>query len=61
MIGYERIFAKFLVNSTGLTLSTFPPVNSASELKESKLHSSPIIETILTVIPFCLANSPTYS
>jgi len=40
-----------LVKSTGSTLSTSPPVIAAILLKESKLHSSPVIETILTVTP----------
>lgn len=61
IIGSESIFEKFLVKETGSTLSTFPPVSSASILNDSKLHSSPIIETILMVNPLLLANSPTLS
>jgi hypothetical protein len=49
--GYDKIFEKFFVKSTGSTLSTSPPVIAASLLNESKLHSSPVIDTILTVTP----------
>lgn len=61
IIGSERIFAKFFVKETGSTLSTFPPVSSASLHNESKLHSSPIIETILIVSPLLFANYPNLS
>ena len=61
IIGYERIFAKLFVSSTGFTLSTLPPVISARALKESKLHSSPMIEITLIVSPLFFANSPTCS
>lgn len=59
--GYDKILEKFLVKSTGSTLSTSPPVIAASLLKESKLHSSPVIETILTVTPCVFANCPIIS
>ena len=59
--GYDKMFEKFLVKSTGSTLSTSPPVIAASLLKESKLHSSPVIETIFTVTPCVFANYPTIS
>jgi hypothetical protein len=55
MIGYDNILAKFFVKDIGSTLSTFPPVNSANLLNVSRLHSSPIIETIFIVKPFSLA------
>ena len=54
--GYDKIFGKFLVKSTGFTLSTSPPVKAASLLKEFKLHSSPVIDTMLIVTPLVFAN-----
>ena len=50
------MLAKFLVNKIGSTLSTSPPVNSAILAKVSRLHSSPTMETILTVMPLDLAH-----
>ena len=61
MIGFDRILAKFLVREIGSTLSTSPPVNSAILERVSRLHSSPTIETMLTVMPLDLANSPILS
>jgi hypothetical protein len=55
MIGYDKMLEKFFVNDVGSTLSTFPPVISASLLNVSRLHSSPIIETIFIVSPFSFA------
>ena len=49
--GTESMLAKFFVKVVGSTLSTSPPVISASLPKESMLHSSPSIEMIFTVTP----------
>lgn len=59
--GLARMFAKFYVNVTGLTRSTYPPVNSHNLLRPSILHSDPIIETRFIVTPFDFANNPTLS
>jgi len=61
IIGAERLLAKVLVKETGSTLSMFPPVISASLVRESRLHSSPMIDTRLTMTPFYLANSAALS
>jgi hypothetical protein len=44
-----------------LTLSTAPPEASANLLRESMLHSSPSIDTILIVTPVVWAIYPTVS
>jgi len=61
MIGAESKLSEFLERVTGSTLSTLPPVFSASLHKESRLHSSPIIEITFTETPLLLAYSPTFS
>ena len=61
IIGSDKIFEKFLVREIGSTLSTLPPVSSESLLRESRLHSSPIIETMFIVRPLDFANYPTLS
>ena len=52
----ERNALKFEFKPLGSTLSTSPPVIPASLLRESMLHSSPLIERIFTVTPLFFAN-----
>ena len=59
--GMESILANYYVNVVGLTLSTTPPEASANLLRESMLHSSPSIDTILIVTPDVWAIYPTVS
>lgn len=59
--GFARMLAKFYVKVTGLTRSTYPPVNSHNLLRPSILHSDPMIETRLIVTPLDFANNPTLS